>query len=194
MGRHWAKPAVAKKKRKPHEDGTSDLPEEETYWDNDPVLHHHRSNLSEGLTGLAGMARLRNPHPNYYASVAEKIAVDALGLAQVHRKIKDDADRKYRQREKEKEKNAFNFTLPADPSGGDDKNYKADLLQTKRINPAQERVGIRKKYQVLLSRIYSSNSLTVGYHSTGSVGKSTKGLYIAGRVSSIARYSKRSKG
>jgi hypothetical protein len=121
---------------------------------------------------------------------AEKIAVDALGLAQLHRKVKDDSDRKYRAHEKEREKqlNFFSATLNnahnATGVDEDSKPFKVDLLQTaQKIDLVRERGGIRKKYQVeRLRGCYLDLDHVVKILMVGFVGVPTEVIDIAGRV------------
>jgi hypothetical protein len=41
------------------------------YWDNDPVLHHHRANMTEKLMNITSYGRTTHPIPNYYGLVGE---------------------------------------------------------------------------------------------------------------------------
>ena len=103
----------------------------------------------------------------FIPAIAKKIEVDALGLAQIHRKVSDEATRKVRHREREREKqghfNADHYrasnSAPATPASafprsGEKKSEvefasAADFLRTQALPAANDRGGVRKKYQVL---------------------------------------------
>jgi hypothetical protein len=47
------------------------LKEDESYWDNDPVLHRHRENLSGKLNYAMNLARNLTAAQNYYGCVGK---------------------------------------------------------------------------------------------------------------------------